>query len=107
MTALSAFLGAVSPPYLLAATFVSAAAVATLLVRVDEWRERTSPNGRLAVANLFIAPVMDGDQAPPFLNSVQLGLLLKNNAGFPLHYDVESFEAQNLFECAFPCGIGI
>ncbi len=68
LTALSAFLGAVPPPYLLAATFVSAA-VATLLVRVDEWRERTSPNGRLAVANLFIAPVMDGDQAPPFLRA--------------------------------------
>ena len=36
LTVLSALLGAVPPPYLVAAAFVSAAAVATLLLRVDE-----------------------------------------------------------------------
>lgn len=94
VTTLSAVLTAVPLPYLLTGAFVSAAATATALVRVDEWRERTNPSGRLTLEAIFFAPEIDGESDAARLESIQLGLQFKNRAGFVMHYQVEEFEAQ-------------
>ena len=96
VTLMSGLVAAVPLPYLLAAASLVFATVATGLLRLDEWRERASPAGRL----MFTHPVFNMDveagSAGRLIKNVQLGIALRNEASFPLRYRLEYIDTRFL-----------
>ncbi len=94
VTALLGLVDGIPLAYVAAAACVAFAAVTTGLLRYDEYQERTNPSGRFRVETPFYAPELDEASEPALLKTIQLGLVCKNTASFPLHYQVEDFDAQ-------------
>lgn len=83
VTALSSIASALPLPYILAATSLVFAAVATALLRIDEWRVRRTPEHKIIVSDFVRA---NGDFKG---GRFHLAFDVKNSADFPIEVIIE------------------
>lgn len=74
--------------YLFVGVALVFAAVATGIVRVDEWRTRTRVDDKLAFSTLRVGRMADGSP------EMTLGFELRSIAAFPIQFRVEDFRAE-------------
>lgn len=94
VTFVSGLVSAVPLPYLLASASLVFAALTTGLLRLDEWRERAHPGGRLVLEHPIFNADIDATPDGPSIRNVQLGIGLKNHAIFPLNYRVDYIDTR-------------
>ena len=89
LTTISNVAASVPLPYLIAFGCFAAACTAHLLVKVDEWRVRTDPRGKLRFQSPYNKVIVNSRDNTFYIDYVQIGMNLKNFASFPMYYTVD------------------